>query len=111
MKIEKFQKEVETLDKFFTIYCKKRHHTQHYVDVELYYNDVRVSKELFLCSDCQRLINYSFDRLLECPHEVKPKCRECSNPCYEKSEWKKLASIMRYSSIHIGIDRVKNFFK
>ena len=67
-----------------------------------------INVELNLCEECHSLISYSFDRLKGCPHEIKPRCRQCPNPCYEKQEWKSLAKIMRYSGIRLGLSKIKN---
>ena len=57
------------------------------------------------------LINYSFDRLNECPHDIKPRCRTCPSPCYEKQEWKKLSKLMKYSGLQFGLIKIKKLFK
>ena len=65
--------------------------------------------------ECLKKIEYSFDRLLACPHEIKPRCRTCPNPCYEKKNWKETAQVMRYSGIKLGLrsvnKKIKSLFK
>jgi len=107
---EKFISEVETLKKFFTIHCKDKHTLQKSYIRTLYYKHKSFDINLHLCDECSKLINYSFQRLQECPHEIKPRCRKCPHPCYEKPQWKKLAKLMRYSGIQLGILKIKNFF-
>ena len=107
---EKFMSEVNTLKRFFEIYCINKHSNQTHYHKQLDYNDEKVDTELRLCPDCIKLIYYSFDRLCECPHDPKPRCRTCSNPCYNKNEWKKVAKIMRYSGMKLGLLKIKKIF-
>jgi len=111
MTTEKFTAEAQTLKKFFQIHCKDKHTGQTNHCKKLHYKDEDIYVELELCSECIELIHYSFDRLLECPHDPKPRCRTCPNPCYSKTEWKKVAKLMRYSGIKLGLLKVKRFFK
>ena len=108
---EKFQGEIATLKKFFTKFCKDKHQNQNSHIYDLKYKNFSSKLDICLCKECHELINYSFDRLKECPHEIKPRCRKCPNPCYEKTQWKSLAKLMRYSGIQLGIiNRIKKIF-
>ncbi|MFA7092099.1 MAG: nitrous oxide-stimulated promoter family protein [Arcobacteraceae bacterium] len=107
---EKFKSEVEILKKFFEIHCAKKHNTLLPCKQSFDYKTIHFSIELNLCEECKTLINYSFERLYECPHEIKPKCRSCKNPCYEKSKYKEVARIMKFSGIQLGISKIKKFF-
>lgn len=109
---EKFHQEVITLKDFFECYCKGKHKNQKTHNKILIYKEEDFSKNLFLCENCLKDINYCFQRLQECPHEEKPKCRKCSTPCYEKEQWKITAKIMGYSGIKLGISRkIRKLFK
>jgi hypothetical protein len=108
---EKFINEVETLKKFFTIHCKDKHIDQNSFISNLRYKNENYDVDFHLCDECKQLINYSIERLQKCPHEIKPRCRTCSSPCYEKKQWKKLAKLMRYSGIKLGILKIKKFFR
>lgn len=107
---DKFQQEVSTLKTFFTSYCEDKHEKQKKKIYNLEYKDETFSFELYLCEDCHELISYSFKRLQNCPHEIKPRCRKCPNPCYEKTQWKSLAKIMKYSAIKLGLKKLKKVF-
>ena len=111
MDIKKYKSEVDTLKKFFELYCKDKHKNQNIFIKNFDYNNKKFDIELNLCDECKELINYSFDRLSQCPHDPKPRCRTCPNPCYEKNEWKKVARLMRYSGIQLGLLKIKKFFK
>jgi len=111
MQIEKFKSEVATLKKFFELYCHDHHDNRKIHQKQLLYKNETVDVNLELCDECMELLQYSFDRLLECPHDPKPMCRSCPNPCYEKPQWKKVAKLMRYSGMQLGLLKVKRFIK
>lgn len=111
MRCEKFINELDILQLFFTTYCKKKHKKQNFFSRTINYNDQIIEIEYSLCEDCNKLINYSIDRLQECKHDPKPRCRKCPNPCYDKHEWKQLAKVMRYSGLQLGLLKIKNIFK
>lgn len=108
---EKFQGELQTLEKFFTLNCADKHTNQSLKEYKLEYKNSYHEFTLELCDECHKLISYSHQRLQECPHEIKPRCRKCPNPCYEKKEWKALAKLMRYSGLKLGLIKIKKFFK
>ncbi|TLP39343.1 nitrous oxide-stimulated promoter family protein [Arcobacter arenosus] len=108
---EKFQSEVDTLNRFFTKYCKDKHTNQKNNLYKFKYKNLSFETSISLCEECNTLISYSFDRLKECPHEIKPRCRNCENPCYEKTQWKSLSKVMRYSAIRLNLtNRIKKIF-
>jgi hypothetical protein len=111
MTVEKFTSEAQTLKKFFELYCQNKHKNQTNHCKELNYKGKNVHVELELCQECITLIHYSFDRLIECPHEEKPRCRTCPTPCYSKNEWKKVAKLMKYSGIQLGLSKLKKFLR
>jgi len=104
----------EIVLKFIQLYCKKKHHEEekHNESVNLVYKDKDLKTELHykLCDDCKKTFYYSLARLRECPHDEKPSCRKCPNPCYGKDEWKKLAKIMKYSGMQLGLTKVRSMF-
>jgi hypothetical protein len=111
MTTEKFTSEVQTLKKFFELHCKDKHTNQIDQCKQLDYNNTMVDIKLELCSECIQLIQYSFDRLIECPHDPKPRCRTCPTPCYSKDKWKRVAKLMKYSGIQLGLSKIKKFFR
>ncbi|XPV68674.1 MAG: nitrous oxide-stimulated promoter family protein [Halarcobacter sp.] len=108
MEIKKFNEEITTLKKFFEFYCDRKHTNQINTKLTLIYKDTNISLNLKLCKECLEKINYSFQRLQECSHEIKPKCRKCPTPCYEKKQWKETAKIMRYSGINLKFLSLKD---
>lgn len=111
MDLVKLKEEIKTLKKFFEIYCHKKHKNQENKTFYLNYKNENIQISVNLCKECQTLIDYSFKRLLECPHEEKPRCRNCPKPCYEKKQWKEVAKIMRYSGMFLGLNRINKKFK
>lgn len=105
---EKYEIEVETLKKFYELYCKDKHINLKNRDINLIYKTKSLSLNLYLCDECFEAINYSFDRLQTCPHEIKPRCRKCPNPCYEKTKWKETARVMKYSAIKLSLSKLKS---
>lgn len=105
---EKFEIEINTLKKFFEYYCCDKHKEQNIKNHLLKYKDKEFTIELYLCKECNEAINYSFERLLFCPHENKPRCRKCPTPCYEKTRWKNIAKVMIYSAMKLSLSKMKS---
>ena len=112
---EKFRSEIDTLKKFFEIYCHDKHQDRimHEGNYNIPYNDTFFKLEVTLCNECNALLSTSIKNLQNCPHNPKPRCRKCPNPCYEKDDWKNVAKIMRYSGTKLGLtkaaQRIKKF--
>lgn len=110
MTYEKFEKELETLKSFFSMHCHDKHEIQTVLPHTLSYKEREYSFELSLCPECNELINYSIQRLKLCPYDEKPRCRTCAKPCYNKKEWKRVATVMRYSGTKSKLLKIKDFF-
>jgi hypothetical protein len=115
MTIEKFEKEIKTLDKFFSIYCHDKHENQYKKEYIIPYKNKTFNLTPNLCKDCHFLLNYAISKLQECPNDPKPRCRNCTNPCYDKDTYKQMAKMMRYSGMKLGLTKaakkLKNLFK
>lgn len=101
MDIPRFDEESEKLKLFFDVYCQSKH-----TNVQKQQNQIVVHPSFELCEHCREHFQYALERLAECPHDPKPKCRKCPTSCYEKSHWKALAKIMRYSAIKLGFGKM-----
>ena len=108
MTTQKFEHEIETLKVFLQTYCASKHTNQFPIKQNIPYKNFYFSTTLNLCSECFEIFEYSLDKLQNCPHEEKPRCRKCSTPCYEKTQWKQLAKIMRFSGVKLGLLKLKN---
>jgi len=115
MSPEKFTHEVETLSSFIQIYCHDKHEGQYEKEYIINYKNILIKKHLNLCNECHEMFAYSISRLQECPHDPKPRCRTCPNPCYEKQKYKQMAKMMRYAGMKLGLTKaakkIKKFFK
>ncbi len=105
---DKFESETSTLKKFLEKYCHDKHLNQVTKTQNIIYQNSSFKLEVNLCKECLDTHNYSIEKLQNCPHEQKPRCRKCPNPCYEKLRWKTLAKIMRYSGFKFGLLELKN---
>jgi hypothetical protein len=114
MSEEKFISDTKTVLKFIQLYCDEKHKDIEKTDeiLNLNYKNKELNEkvEFNLCPACKETFLYSYKKLQECPHEEKPRCRKCPNPCYERSEWKKLAKIMKYGGIKLGLVKIKKIF-
>ncbi|MGB3962428.1 MAG: nitrous oxide-stimulated promoter family protein [Sulfurimonas sp.] len=110
MTCEKFEKELASLKKFFPLYCGDKHRPTDVRHFDLRYQDKKYSFELPLCAECAELLSYSFERLKACPYDEKPKCRTCVKPCYNKTQWKQVAAVMRYSGTKTKLLEIRDFF-
>lgn len=104
---EKFQSEIETLNQFFITFCKDKHQNQNKYTLSQNFNNKEFTLQSELCEECKNSLEKAIKHISECPHEIKPRCRKCPNPCYEKSHWKQIAKIMRYSGIKLGLIKIK----
>ncbi len=115
MTTKKFEKEIKTLQKFFTIYCKDKHTGQYEKEYKIPYKDKIFEFDANLCDECHSLLQYAILRLQECPNDPKPRCRKCPNSCYEKDKYKLMAKMMRYSGMKLGLtkaaQRIKKILK
>lgn len=112
MNKEKFESEVETLKYFFQTYCDANSHEKESTKIfTCRHKELTCKVEVHLCRECYHLLNYSLIRLQECPYEIKPRCRTCQTPCYEKHEWKRVAKVMRFSGLKLGLLKVKKMIR
>jgi len=111
MKHKKFEEEINTLKNFFECYCKNKHQNFQLKIITIEYQSKNFDLQLYLCEECKKNINYSISKLQHCPHEIKPRCRKCPTPCYEKNQWKTTAKIMIYSAVKLSLSKMKNRIK
>jgi hypothetical protein len=111
MTFEKYKEELTTLTTFVTHYCGDKHKDlpKKIRSISVSYADERCDPlEAVLCAECTNIIAYGITRLQKCPYEEKPKCRKCVDPCYDRPQWKHVASIMSYSGMKLGLTKIKN---
>lgn len=111
---KKFAKESQTVLDFIQTFCDDKHADEMKAkeSLDLVYENKKIESISYeLCLTCKENFLYSYKKLQECPHEEKPRCRKCPNPCYEKDKWKAIATIMRYSGMKKGLSRIKKVFQ
>jgi hypothetical protein len=72
------------LRRFAEVYCRRHHGTAGSA----------------LCADCAQLVAYAQSRLLRCPYDPKPKCKNCPTHCYQPSMRARVKEIMKYSGMY-----------
>lgn len=78
--------------------------------VRLYCSKKEKNKEL--CPQCKELIEYSKQRLDNCPFgKNKPSCKKCPKHCYKKEFREKIRKVMRYSGPRIILHNPKEFLR
>ena len=79
----KTPRDLEVVTRFIQVYCRAHHHT---------------GDEL--CVECHDLLSYATQRLERCPHDPKPKCRDCASHCYAPKYRDEIKQVMRFSGIY-----------
>jgi len=65
--------------------------------IRLYCHDFHRTTE-GLCAECKELINYSKERLNQCPYQAgKTTCAKCPVHCYKPEMGEKIHIVMRYA--------------
>lgn len=76
---KRIEREKQTIQAMLQIYCIDKHGQS-------------------LCSHCQQLLNYAFQRLDVCPFQQnKPACNHCQVHCYAKNHQAQIQQVMRYA--------------
>ena len=76
--------QVRTLRRFVEVYCRAHHETD----------------DGGLCHECRALFAYARERRQKCPHDPKPKCKDCHTHCYTPEYREKIREVMRFSGMH-----------
>ena len=111
MKVEDFKRELETLRKMFPVYCRDKHGEGITKTYSVNYGGETFNFEITLCEECHNLFAYAVERLTQCPHDPKPRCRKCPDPCYEREKYKQMARVMSYAGMKLGLSKVKRKLK
>ena len=113
MSPEKLEHDSKVLHRFIQFYCDKEHAQMPKKEqtlVVVFAQNPLCGLPYCLCDECDALLQYAYHRLEACPQDPKPSCRKCKTPCYERSMWKKMAKIMRYSGIRLGFIKLRKLF-
>src|ERR1035437_9008407 len=95
----KIQNEQRIVDRMIQLYCRKKHNSS-----------------INLCTDCDTLKGYAFERLFMCPFkESKTACKDCKVHCYQKDKRNDIREVMKSSGprmiLYYPLGFLKHFFK
>lgn len=110
---DKLYTDSKALHRFLQFHCEREHRDVAKKEgtlVVTFQDELVYEQPYTLCEECETLLFYAYGKLKNCPHDDKPSCRKCPSPCYEKSMWKKMAGIMRYSGMRLGLTKIRKFF-
>ena len=110
---EKLVADTQTLYRFIQLHCDKKHHDvpkQRGVLNVTFQEESLCELTYHVCEECETLFTYAYGRLRQCPHEDKPSCRKCPDPCYEKPMWKQMSKVMMFSGMHLGLTKIRKMF-
>ncbi len=57
-----------------------------------------------LCEECLDLLAYARKRMERCPHDPKPRCKNCRTHCYGPGYRDKVRAVMRFAAAHHAWD-------
>lgn len=75
-------REARTIEAMMYIYCERKHGSRRHE----------------LCSECNDLLQYAFQRLDKCPfQEEKSTCANCKVHCYKPDRREQIREVMRFA--------------
>lgn len=99
---KKEKKDIKVLGQFVEIYCRFHHESER---TRFTSKTPRLEglfeESLELCTECMRLLRYALGMRLCCPHDPKPMCKKCPDPCYKPEYREKIREVMKFSGMHL----------
>jgi len=94
--------DIRTLIRFVGIYCRENHDGAK-LPFQFRLLDFKaiVKEEVYVCSDCSRLLTYGLTMRLRCPHDPKPMCKKCETQCYHGEYRTKMREVMKFSGMYM----------
>ncbi len=113
---KKEKHDIRTLARFIALYCRNHHGADRApVDFKAPGFDHLLELPLDLCPDCAKLLKYGLTMRIRCPHEPKPMCKKCPEPCYRPEYRNKIREIMKFSGMALikrgRIDLLYHYFR
>lgn len=97
-------KDIKVLAKFVDIYCGQRHPGVEKLRFE--YKGKHAGRlclpEMYLCSECAKLLNHGIAKRALCPMNPKPMCKKCPNHCYHPLYRDNMREAMKFSGIYLA---------
>ena len=112
---KKEEADIRTLAKFVAVYCENHHDGREPFEFRASALEGLFADPFDLCPNCAKLLKYGLTMRLRCPHDVKPMCKKCPNPCYKAEYREKIREVMKFSGIHLvkrgRIDLLYHYFR
>ena len=112
----KERSDIKTLTRFVAVFCREQHHGEKAPFAFKLLDVKEIDRtEISLCPDCLRLLTYGLTMRLKCPHDPKPMCKKCENPCYHGEYKAKIKEVMKFSGMvlvrHGRLDMLYHYFR
>ncbi len=93
------RRDLKTLAKFVSLYCKHRHADRLRSPVTLKTHDLTAiaGRPLSLCPACSELLAHAFVKRTHGPMHPTPACKRCRDHCYKPAFRLEIQRVMRYS--------------
>jgi hypothetical protein len=101
---DKKRRDIKVLSRFIAIYCREHHRTEVREAFLIKDERLRISlgdKDLVLCKNCSKLLNHGIAKLLLCPYDPKPACKNCKTHCYAPGYRERIREVMRFSGLYL----------
>lgn len=100
----KKQKDIKTLTKFVSIYCRENHRDAGKQPFSV--NNIDLSSflrldQILLCPSCHKLLTHGVVKLLMCPYDPKPMCKKCETHCYAPFYQQQIRKVMKFSGMYL----------
>lgn len=100
----KKRKDTGVLANFISIYCRQKHRAESkdaFVTGDEGLRQSLGNKDLVLCHECRKLLNYSIAKLVLCPYDPNPPCRKCPTHCYAPGYRESIGQVMKFAGSYL----------
>ena len=97
-------RDIRVLSDFVSIYCREHHAAEETAPFPVKDDRLRSAlgkKDPVLCADCSRLLSHGIAKLILCPYDPKPACKNCETHCYAPGYREKMQRVMRFSGPYL----------
>ena len=97
-------KDLRVLSEFVYVFCRENHRMDDKAVFPVRDGRLRRAlsgKHLVLCQDCSELLNHGIAKLLLCPYDPKPACKQCQTYCYAPGYREEIQEVMRFSGMYL----------
>jgi hypothetical protein len=101
---DKRGQDIRVLADFIAIFCRESHREEAKDAFPIrddMLRDIMCNNNLELCPDCRKLLNHGIAKLLLCPYDPKPMCKDCQTQCYAPGYRERIQEVMRFSSLYL----------